>query len=121
MTMSKEAVKDKMKDVNTVVLNVLPETEFSKLHIVGSENLPFGENIDEFAQAVENKYGKQKFFITYCASLTCDAGPKAAKALQGKGFKANDFAGGVKEWSEAGFPTEGTDAPKAPAAKPATN
>ncbi len=119
MTMSKEAVKDKMKDANVVVLNVLSEADFGKVHITGSENLPLGASIDEFAQAVEKKYGKEKFFITYCASLTCDAGPKAAKALQSKGLKANDFAGGVKEWSEAGFPTEGTDAPKAPAAAPA--
>jgi rhodanese-related sulfurtransferase len=119
MTMSKEAVKDKMKDANVVVLNVLPEAEFGKLHIAGSENFPMGENADEFAQAVEKKYGKEKFFITYCASLTCDAGPKAAKALQKKGLKANDYAGGVEEWRGAGFPTEGTEALKTPAAAPA--
>lgn len=118
MTMSKEAVKDKMKDANVVVLNVLPEADYGKLHILGSQSFPLGEKIDEFAQAVEKKYGKEKFFITYCASLTCDAGPKAAKALQEKGLKANDFAGGTKEWSEAGFPTEGTDAPKTPVAAP---
>ena len=122
MTMSKEAVKDKMKDGNVVLLNVLSESEFGKLHIVGSENFPLGANNDEFAEAVEKKYGKDKFFITYCASLTCDAGPKAARILQNKGLKANDYAGGIKEWAEAGFPTEGTDAPKTPAAAtPASN
>jgi rhodanese-related sulfurtransferase len=116
MTMSKEAVKDKMKDANTVVLNVLSEADFAKLHIKGSENLPFGSDAGAFAQAVEKKYGKEKFFITYCASLTCDGGPKAAKALQEKGFKATDYAGGTKDWSEAGFSTEGTEA-KAPIAE----
>src|SRR5581483_8241343 len=115
MSVSKETVKDKMKDANTIVLNVLPEADFAKLHIKGSENLPFGKDANAFAVEVEKKYGKSKFFITHCASLTCDAGPKAAKALQEKGFKAADYAGGMKEWSEAGFPTEGTEA-KVPAA-----
>lgn len=114
MTMSKEVVKDKMKLADTIVLNVLPEADFAKLHIKGSVNIPFGTDAGAFTQAVEKKYGKDKFFITYCAGLTCNAGPNAAKALQEKGFKANDYAGGMKEWSEAGFPTEGTEA-KAPA------
>lgn len=116
MTMSKETVSDKMKDANTIVLNVLPEADYAKLHIKGSENLPFGTDAAAFAEAVDKKYGKSKFVITYCASLTCDAGPKAAKALQEKGFKASEYAGGMKEWSEAGLPTEGTEA-KAPEAK----
>src|SRR5690242_4265664 len=86
MPLSKEAVKDKMKDANTIVLNVLSESEYAKIHITGSENLPLGEVPADFVQAVEKKYGKEKFVITYCAGVTCDAGPKAAKALQEKGF-----------------------------------
>ncbi len=113
MGMSKEAVKDKMKDAKVVVLNVLPESDYSKLHIKGSDNIPMGLKDDDFVQAVEKKYGKDKFFITYCAGLSCNAGPNAAKALQRKGFKANDFKGGIAEWSNAGYPTEGTEA-KAP-------
>lgn len=115
MPMTKEALKDKMRDANVVVLNVLSENDFAKLHIKGSENLPLGQSEGDFVQAVEKRYGKDKFFITYCAGLTCNAGPKAAKALQEKGFKANDYPGGVQEWSEAGFPMEGTEAKAAPA------
>ncbi len=110
MSMTKEAVQDKMKDTNVVVLDVLPENDFAKLHIKGSESLPLGLNADDFVQSVEKKYGKDKFFITYCASLTCNAGPTAAKALQKKGFRANDYPGGIREWSESGFPIEGTEA-----------
>ncbi|HEY5039213.1 MAG TPA: rhodanese-like domain-containing protein [bacterium] len=110
MSMTKEAVKDKMKGKNVVVLNVLPDNDYAKLHITGSENLPLGLNSDDFVQAVEKRYGKDKFFITYCAGLTCNAGPVAAKDLQKKGFKANDYPGGIQEWSEAGFPTEGSEA-----------
>jgi rhodanese-related sulfurtransferase len=110
MPISKEGVKDRMKDQNVVVLDVLPEAEFAKLHIKGSENLPLSQNVAEFVQAVEAKYGKNKFLITYCADVTCNAGPNAAKVLKEKGFKAIDYAGGIKEWSEAGYPTEGSQA-----------
>ncbi len=110
MPISKEALKDKMKDHNTVVLNVLPEADFAKLHIEGSENLPIGEKTEDFIEAVEKKYGKGKFFVTYCAGASCDAGPKAAKALQMKGFKATEFVGGMQEWASANFPTAGTEA-----------
>ena len=110
MSMTKEAVRDKMKESNVVVLNVLPENDYAKLHIKGSENLPLGLNTDDFTQAVEKKYGKDKFFITYCAGISCNAGPNAAKALQKKGLKANDYPGGIQEWSQAGFETEGSEA-----------
>jgi rhodanese-related sulfurtransferase len=110
MSMTKEAVRDKMKDANVVVLNVLPAADHAKLHISGSENLPLGFNAGDFVEAVEKHYGKEKFFITYCAGLACKSGPDAAKALQKKGFKANDYAGGIEDWSQAGFPTSGTDA-----------
>ena len=70
--------------VNVVVLNVLPDTDYAKSHIAGSKNLPLGLNSRDFVQAVEKRYGKDKFFITYCAGLICNAGPNAAKALPGQ-------------------------------------
>jgi rhodanese-related sulfurtransferase len=109
MSMTKEAVKDRMKDGNVVVLNVLPENDYAKLHIKGSESLPMGLNSNDFVQAVEKKYGKTNFFITYCAGPNCNVGPNAAKALQDQGFKANDYAGGILEWSNAGYPVEGSE------------
>ncbi len=110
MSMTKEAVKDKMQDNNVVVLNVLPDNDYAKMHIAGSESLPLGLNSGDFVQAVEKRYGKNKFFITYCAGLTCNAGSEAAKALTDKGFKADDYPGGMQEWSDADFLTEGSAA-----------
>lgn len=117
MSMTKEAVKEKMSDGNTVVLDVLPDNDYARLHIKGSENLPLGLNAGDFVEAVGKKYGNGKFFITYCAGLSCHAGPDAAKALQNKGFKANDYPGGIQEWSEAGFPTAGSETDAATASK----
>ncbi len=109
MPMTKEAVKDRMEDGNTVLLNVVSEADYARLHIKGSENFPKGSD-DDFARAVEKKYGKARFFITYCAGPTCAAGAKAAQALRDNGFRADHYPGGSREWSQAGYPTEGTDA-----------
>jgi rhodanese-related sulfurtransferase len=109
--MSKEAVQEKMKDENTVVLDIFPDDDFKKLHIRGSDSFAFGQNIRGFSQAVEKKYGKEKFFIVYCANQS-DAltSHNAAFVLQEQGFHAEDYPGGTQEWSDAGFPIGGTEA-----------
>jgi rhodanese-related sulfurtransferase len=109
MSMTKEAVQVKLADKNVVVLNVLPSDDFKKIHITGSLNIPMGLSSADFVQAVDKKFGKDPFFITYCAGLNCSVGSSAAKALREKGFKADDLPGGIQEWSQAGFPTEGTE------------
>jgi len=111
MSMTKEAVQKKMKDGNTIVLDVFPKDSFEKRHIRGSDSLQFGQNLRGFALAVEKKYGKGKFFITYCANQADFLFSRnAARVLKEQGFHAEDYAGGTQEWSEAGFPIEGTEA-----------
>jgi len=109
MPITKEAVKAKMKNEDVSVLNVLSESEFAKVHIAGSENLPLGSNVDDFVHAVEKRFGKDRFLITYSAGGTSQASSNAAKALQKRGFKADDYPGGLRDWSDAGFPLEGDD------------
>jgi len=108
MALTKEMVRDRMKEKSTVVLDVLGSEAYQKLHIKGSDNLPLGDNPSDFTKAVESRYGKDKFFITYCAGYDCSAGPNAAKVLKDNGFRAEDYPGGIKEWSESGFPSEGS-------------
>lgn len=109
MSMTKEAVKDKMKDPNASLLNVLTASEFASLHIAGSENLPLGSNVDDFIHSVEKRFGKDRFIITYCAGGPSRESSNATKALQKRGFRSDDYPGGNREWSEAGFPMEGDD------------
>jgi len=111
MPLTKEMLRKKMKDRNVVVLNVLSEDEFLKLHIKGSYHLPLTQNREEFAQEVENRYGKDKFFITYSENIICAAGPNAAHALKIRGFKVDSYLGGVQEWAESGLPLEGLRSP----------
>ena len=112
MALTKEMVRDRMKDKNTIVLNVLGSEAYQKLHIKGSDSLPLRDNPSDFTKAVELKYGKDKFFITYCAGYDCSAGPNAAKVLKDNGFKAEDYPGGIQEWSESNFPVEGSQSHK---------
>jgi rhodanese-related sulfurtransferase len=110
MSMTKEMVREKMKDKNVVVLNVLPQDAFRKVHIKGSENLPLANNPDAFVRMVGRLYDMESFFITHCSNVNCDAGPTAAKVLRENGFEAEDYPGGMEDWIAAGFPVQGTEA-----------
>jgi rhodanese-related sulfurtransferase len=114
MSLSKETVLESLKQDHVVVLNVLPEAEFQKLHIEGSRSLPLTQDPGSFAAAVEKQYGKKNFFIIYGSNITSRAAIDASDALLKRGFKAEVYLSGTKGWNEAGFPTEGTDAPKKP-------
>ncbi len=109
--MSKETVLKKLKNANTVLLGVLPKSDFEKLHIKGSDFIAFGQNVRSFVLAVEKKYGKGRFFITYGASRSDSlSSHNAAVVLKEQGMQAENYPGGILEWSEAGLPTEGTEA-----------
>lgn len=108
MALTKEMVLEKMKKKDTVILNVLAGGEYDKMHIKGSYSLPLANDPTAFTKAAGEKFGKDKFFITHCSGYSCQAGPNAARALKAAGFKAEDYPGGIEEWSEAGLPVEGT-------------
>jgi len=103
-------VRKMMRERNVVVLNVLSEDEYLKLRIRGSHSLPLCQNRDEFADQAGARFGKENFFITYSAGITCAAGPNAAQALRARGFRAEDYPGGVQEWQDSDLPTEGLQA-----------
>jgi rhodanese-related sulfurtransferase len=112
MSISKEAVVEKMRKTQVVVLNVLSEGEFQKLHIQGSYNLPLTPDHGAFAREVERQYGKKNLFILYGSNITSYAAIEAAEALQKRGFEAEAYLSGMKEWIGAGLPAEGTYASK---------
>ncbi len=108
--MTKEQLKGKMKEKGIVVLNVLSESDFEKLHIRGSRSQPLNQDHGAFAHEVERQYGKGRSFVTYCADFTCAAGANAARILREHGFTAENYPGGIEEWHRAGWPTDGTQA-----------
>jgi len=109
MPVTKEWLLEKMEEGAVVVLNVLPRTDHEMLHIKGSESFPIvGVRPEEFARAVESKYGRDKFFVTYCSGFPCRHFMEAADALIKIGLQAEGYPGGIQEWSEAGLPVEGS-------------
>ena len=111
MAITKEEILEKMKEKDVVVLDVLPKTDYDLLRIKGSLSLPIVHTRpEEFVREVEGKYGRDKFFITYCSGFPCRHFQEAADALVKAGMKAEGYAGGIQEWAESGLPVEGAQA-----------
>jgi rhodanese-related sulfurtransferase len=106
MAFTKEQVLKELKSDSVVILNVLSEDNYAKVHIKGSQNIPWGSDREAFARAVEQRFGRDKLFITHCSGFSCSAGPNAAAFLKEKGFKAEDYPGGMEEWMENGLPVD---------------
>lgn len=106
-TITKEELLKKMKAGEVQVVNVL-DPEWYKLGLIkGSRKIPLGE--------MEKRLGeldKSKEVVTYCANTQCTASSEAAKKLAKKGFKVQAYEGGIKEWKEAGLPTEEMESAK---------
>jgi rhodanese-related sulfurtransferase len=116
MALTRHVVLEKMNEKDVVMLNVLSEGDFRKIHIKGSFNLPYAKDPKGFVSKVDELFGRGKFFITHCSGVTCMAGPNAAKALRENGFKAEEYPGGMQDWLDAGYPVEGTEIPLSSAA-----
>ena len=110
MGITKEVLHKNLRRKDVIVLNVLPEDDFLKLHIQFSHHVPLFQNRGLFSAEVEKQFGRDKYFITYSADITCAAAQNASAALKARGLNAQTYLGGLKEWREAGLPVEGTQA-----------
>ena len=85
------------------VINVLPPSLHNDCHITGSINVPLKEIVEAMAS-----WDRDKEIIVYCALYECDAGEKAYVLLSCMGFtNVTDYSGGIKEWYQLGYPTQG--------------
>lgn len=105
---TKQELKEKFEqNEDFVLIEVLEEQEYKRMHIKGSINIP----LKHIAHEAEKRFNKDEELIVYCSNYDCGASPAAAKKLEAVGFKnIKDFEGGKKEWKEAGFPMEGEEA-----------
>jgi len=98
---SKEELVQGIKQGNVQVVNVL-EPEWYKLGIIkGSQKIPLTQ-LDKRLGELD----RSKAVVTYCANTQCTASSEAAKKLAAQGFNVRAYEGGIKEWKEAGLPTE---------------
>ncbi len=109
MKINKEEVLAKMELGQAVLINVLSKDDYRKLRIKGSKNQYFdNDEAAAFSKNVEAAYGKDKSFIVYGDHFGHLQSFEAAQALNARGLKVLNYAGGVQEWYKSGYPVEGT-------------
>lgn len=90
-------------DPELTVINVLPASIHIDCHITGSINIPLKEITESMAS-----WNRDQEIVVYCALYECDAGEKAYILLSCMGFtNVKDYSGGIKEWYQLGYPTQG--------------
>ena len=91
------------KDAQLVIINVLDKPEFDDCHIKGSISVPFSE--------FENKvvsFDKNNHYVLYCADYACMSSAFCAKLLRDAKIEhVWEYAGGIVEWYQKGYPIEG--------------
>jgi rhodanese-related sulfurtransferase len=101
-TISKDALAEKLNNREPVqVVNVLKPDYYHLGFIKDSLKIP----LDELDRRI-GELDKNREVITYCAHSQCPASSQAAVKLAAKGFQVRAYEGGIKEWKEAGLPTE---------------
>ncbi len=98
-TLSATEVKKMIKQNSKVYLvNALSANAFKKAHIPNSLNIV---SMDAASQI----FAKNDEIIVYCSDINCMASYYAYKQLEQAGYtNIWRFAGGLREWSEKGFP-----------------
>ena len=108
-TISKEELASKLGSPGLVVVNVLAPEAYRRIHIKGSISIPRME----LEAGAWKRLDPKKETVVYCSSYDCQASREAAKLLESKGMDVGAYEGGIKEWAEAGLPTEGAMTPQA--------
>jgi rhodanese-related sulfurtransferase len=83
------------------LVNTRGEWAFRAKHIPGSIHFP---TIEEALASLR----PEEEIVVYCADVNCPASVAAYRTLERNGYhNLRRYAGGVREWEEAGLPLEG--------------
>jgi rhodanese-related sulfurtransferase len=86
------------------LVEALPHQYFEAEHLPDAINIPHDEIQ---VKAVELIPDKSSAVVVYCASDECQNSHIAAETLRQLGYTTvYEYAGGKKDWKEAGFPFE---------------
>ncbi len=103
-TISADQLKSAMESSSELlVVNALPKKYYLDCHIKGSISAPLSELVHH-----ASSWNHSQKIIVYCALEDCDAGEKGCILLKHMGFTdVTDYVGGIKEWFQLGYPTQG--------------
>lgn len=89
-----------------VLVDTLPPSAFEKAHLPGAINIMSDEIPDRAPRELPDK---MRDVVVYCASIRCKRAGLSAERLERLGYRnVYHFAGGKRDWREAGFPLEGS-------------
>ncbi|MDD5163198.1 MAG: rhodanese-like domain-containing protein [Candidatus ainarchaeum sp.] len=101
---SREELKEKIDNGEKFLLvEVLSREEYGQGHLPNAINIPLSELPERASKELE----KEKEIIVYCSDFSCRASGTAAHFLLHMGYQnVKEFAGGKKQWVQAGYPIE---------------
>jgi rhodanese-related sulfurtransferase len=89
--------------IAALIINVLPKEYSEDCRIKGSISVPFAELI-----GFVDPMPRGTFIVVYCAHQDCPLSKNALAMLQANGFThVKAYEGGMREWHQKGYPTEG--------------
>ena len=92
-------------DQGAQVVEVLPETAYTREHLPGAVNIPF----TELGPNAVTELDAQKPTIVYCYDRECDLSARAAYRFETLGFTdVYDYVASKAAWMACGLPIEGT-------------
>ncbi len=87
-----------------ILVEALPEKYYAEGHLPGAKHLPLDQVKEKAAEIAPDKSAA---ITVYCASDTCQNSHQAAAAFETLGYtNVTVYAGGKKDWREAGFKLE---------------
>jgi len=88
-----------------VIVDALSPISFAASHLPGAINIP-PERVDELAE--RRIPARDTEVVVYCASPGCESSVEVAMRLIELGYRnVRHYAGGKREWADAGLPLEG--------------
>ncbi len=101
---TRQALKQMMdSDTDFVLIDARTHAGYDEEHLPGAVSIP----ADHLGEHLLKEYKKDRTIVTYCSSFTCESSTIAAQKLEKFGFnKVIEYKGGLKDWKDAGYPTE---------------
>jgi len=101
---ARKELKEKMERGDDFTLvDARSSDSYREERIKGAISLPL-EEVEKEAEGMLSKDGE---IVVYCGGFSCPASGNEVRKLRDMGFKnVKHYAGGIKEWKEAGYPTE---------------
>jgi rhodanese-related sulfurtransferase/DNA-binding transcriptional ArsR family regulator len=90
-------LRRRLKEGNTVVLDVRPATEYKAGHIAGARSIPISELSERLKELP-----KSKTIVAYCRGPYCVFADEATALLSRKGFRALRLQSGFPDWKLQG-------------------